>query len=300
MTTTLRILTLVARAPHFGAWSDGDAEPALAGKALAIREGDPDIADIVSLLRARADKQTHAYYRATTSEDVRSAILQVGGASPLDLIQIIGHGAAGRLSLGARWTQDPRDPALHYHIDSDPHVYGPISIESATHAETRIVLFGCDVGLGRPTTHAIDGVTLVFALARRWGCSVFAPVDTVGADGLDAQGVVKGLALRADAFSWSDGRDVHEGRGGDHPRGQGSTSASLTIGTTRAISERRRAELTATTWRETPNPRILAAPIAVGVLTLPDGSDRMVELVHDGHLARTRVPGGDYTYYAPS
>jgi hypothetical protein len=128
-----------------------------------------------------------------------------------DLIQIIGHGQPGMLSLGYHWTRQGKDTrGLTYVLDSDPDVYGVL--DKPIKPDAHVWLLGCAVGDDEDDRlHPLiaDGATFIFALAQMWECTVGAPIDPISVDDFDDKGIfatksrlqtVKGY--RFDPFNW--------------------------------------------------------------------------------------------------
>lgn len=109
-------------------------------------------------------------------------------AEPPDVVQIIGHGAAGLLSLGFHWDQiyarTLQGPV--FMLDSSPYTYGLLSGLIAP--ATTVVLLGCQVGAAdaAPKAGFADGPTLLIDLARMWKCNVLGAEDFITADHFDA------------------------------------------------------------------------------------------------------------------
>lgn len=108
-------------------------------------------------------------------------------AEPPDVIQIIGHGAAGVLSLGFHWDQiyarTPHGPV--FMLDSSPYTYGVLS--GLVAPTTKVVILGCQVGAAdaAPSAGFADGPTLLIDLARMFGCKVLGADDFITADHFD-------------------------------------------------------------------------------------------------------------------
>lgn len=99
------------------------------------------------------------------------------GRTP-DLIQIIGHGSAGRLELGSYWSGKPFDPQLGPAIlDSNPESYG--MLERVIAPSTKVLLLGCSVGAAAPSGYVASGRALLFDLEDMTGANVYAADDLV-------------------------------------------------------------------------------------------------------------------------
>jgi hypothetical protein len=115
------------------------------------------------------------------------------GHPPPSMIQIIGHGSSGMLSLGQHWTkrykQRVGESIRHYVLDSDPRVYN--ALRNRVAPSTEVWLVGCSVG--DDATRSVDslalGPTLLFDLSQMWGCPVAAPASLVAAEDFNNDGL---------------------------------------------------------------------------------------------------------------
>jgi len=185
MVTTVTILAS-APANQLGPAGEAGIQPAQAQR-------DP----IIDLIREKLKKKAsdHRVFDMASVEEV-GMVLEDACASDNtkpDLVQIIGHGQPGMLSLGyhftGRYSEGPRGP--YYVLDSDPDVYAVLDVPMKPDAE--VVLLGCSVAEGSvgPQPLVADGATLVFDLAQMWNCRVSAPTELISADDFDAQGIFK-------------------------------------------------------------------------------------------------------------
>jgi hypothetical protein len=107
---------------------------------------------------------------------------------PPDVIQIIGHGAAGVLSLGFHWDQiyarGRHGPV--FMLDSSPYTYGVLS--GLVAPTTTVLILGCQVGAAdaAPSAGFADGLTLLIDLARMFRCRVLGANEFITADHFDA------------------------------------------------------------------------------------------------------------------
>jgi hypothetical protein len=155
----------------------------------ALLQTDPPLEAV--RLKLPTTSETHKVFRASSVEQLAGVLRKVSAVPEErpDLIEIVGHGQAGLLSLGfhftSRYSEKRRGP--YYVLDSNPNVYGVLNKPMKPSAEVR--LLGCsvaDTGDG-PRTMVADGATLIFDLARMWRCKVSAPAGVISADdfGLD-------------------------------------------------------------------------------------------------------------------
>ena len=112
--------------------------------------------------------------RATYVRDIALSLraLKNEGRTP-DIIQIIGHGTAGRLELGGYWTQSALDPRLGPAVlDSNPDSYG--MLVDAISSPSRVFLLGCNVGSKAPNLYVASGRALLFDIEDMTGAHVYA------------------------------------------------------------------------------------------------------------------------------
>lgn len=114
--------------------------------------------------------------RATYVRDIANILRNL--KTPPDIIQIIGHGSAGRLELGSYWTQSPLDirlgPAV---LDSNPDSYGMLI--DAIPSSSKVFLLGCSVGSTAPSGYVASGRALLFDLEDLSGADIYAADDLV-------------------------------------------------------------------------------------------------------------------------
>lgn len=169
-----RVITIVAVNPHKAPGSND--------------EGDPTITQLMEILGPRAPIE-----RAASVQEIRRIISKDNETHPNDppeLIQIIGHGEPGVLTLGAHWIRkrsmqvDNRTVVLV--LDSDPEFYG--ILVNMVAKSTKVWLLGCNVGATLQGSTVANGPTLVFDLGQLWSCEVSAPVIEVVPQDFDDQG----------------------------------------------------------------------------------------------------------------
>jgi len=128
----------------------------------------------------------HRVYDAPRPFAVSGAIIDDERLFPEDrpeLVQIIGHGVAGLLELGAIWTHVLRDQGGYYVFDGNPHAISGMSARLPSSSEIHVI--GCEVGSKEVGPGVADGPSLVYLLSRMTGCKVVAPTDIVSARSLD-------------------------------------------------------------------------------------------------------------------
>jgi hypothetical protein len=154
--------------------------------------------------------------RATSVEALRDLLQERAEKNrnkpvPYDRIQIIGHGAAGLLSLGYTWIREysgTNGPV--YVLDSNPYNYSVLKgylksgkkLVRLVDPRTEVCLVGCNIagdGSLNSLVTAADGDTLLAALARMWDCRVSAARGEVTTKSLDSSGRYAGPAT---LFSW--------------------------------------------------------------------------------------------------
>jgi len=161
-----RTVTVVAQDPNH------EAHPG--------EENNSAIQAVMDALVSFRDPSRHAVLRAPSVEELAIALskdLKENGAP--EVLQIIGHGIPGALSLGAGWSPPQNGQKLARVLDSNPDKYGVL--ERCVESTTKVWLLGCAVGAGGniPHSQVADGPTLLFDLSRMWSCEVSAPVGLV-------------------------------------------------------------------------------------------------------------------------
>jgi len=103
-----------------------------------------------------------------------------------EVIQIIGHGSPGMLSLGYFWDSKYTDGdwGPFYLLDSNPYAYGVLMYD--VKPPTRVLLAGCDLTADRASPMIADGRALVTDLHAMWGCDVLAADDLVGPENFES------------------------------------------------------------------------------------------------------------------
>lgn len=165
-----RTLTIVARGPDF---PYSPSKP----------EGDAAIQAVCDKLAPLHNGTTYIFEHAVRVVDVKK-LLELHKPGPDDLVQLIGHGATGKLWLGGHWTGTETKNGRAVLLDSNYNFYGLLL--DCVPPKCRVWLLGCTIGA---TSRIADGPTLLFDLARMWRCDVSAPTDYVtdadfGADGI--------------------------------------------------------------------------------------------------------------------
>lgn len=155
------------------------AAPSQPGAHAHTSDGNVAIDVLLTNMKAALDRLPYKSHlaQATYVHDIALEIkkLKDKGTTP-DLIQIIGHGSAGRLELGSYWTSvldTNRGPAV---LDSNPESYGMLL--EVIPSSTRVFLLGCNVGAQKPEGYVASGRALLFDLEDMSGANVYA------ADGL--------------------------------------------------------------------------------------------------------------------
>jgi hypothetical protein len=163
----VKILTIIAQRP--------DSKP-----------DDPAIQKIWDKLKPSSDA-THAVRRASTLQQVKKLLIE-NELEPNGRLQIVGHGAPGRLWLSGNFTATEVSKDGHpYVLDSNPNFYRVLFRNVAP--ATRVCLIGCTVGAESAISRIADGPTLLFDLARMWDCDVVASTGYVNATHFGADGV---------------------------------------------------------------------------------------------------------------
>jgi hypothetical protein len=198
-----RLITIVASRPA--------SVPAPAADAL------PSDAERAVTLVTRALQQTteanphHTVDRACSVSEVADIL---GREQPTrdDIVQIVGHGSPGILSLGRVWTDKYDGDEGVYCLDSDPYTYG--RLDGCVPPGCTVWLIGCSVGEDRDEL-SYDGPTLVFGLSRMWSAVVGGAVGYVGPDDFDRDGrfvaIPQGYAPGTSRLATARGRAVSVG-----------------------------------------------------------------------------------------
>lgn len=185
-----RTLTIVARGPLYPYGS-----PTVVGD----EEGDSAIQSIRNTLKSTAN---HIIERAVRVVDVKKHLdthQPVAG----DQVQLIGHGASGKLWLGGHWTGNEIENGRAVLLDSNHNLYGLLL--DCVPVGCRVLLLGCSIG---DSSRIADGPTLLFDLARMWRTEVCAPQGYVTAEDFGSDGtyqhedrLVKASQLRIELAS---------------------------------------------------------------------------------------------------
>jgi hypothetical protein len=148
---------------------------------------------------ARSNGILHEVVRATSIEDIFEAMAKrrQAKAAPPHLIQIHGHGGAGRLSVGFTWAAHGIPTGRTHLLSCDP-ISQSLLMEIAIDVK-EVHLLGCNVGTENSLStsrYPGDGPTLLFSLSRMWGCLVRAPVDVIRPTDLDpTTGALTGVLM---------------------------------------------------------------------------------------------------------
>src|SRR5690606_6785879 len=134
------------------------------------------------------DGADHVVRRASTLRQAKK-LLTDHKLDAADRLQLVGHGAPGKLWLSGSWTGAETSGAQGqvYVLDSNPNFYGILSKDVP--AGCRVSLIGCTVGAASVMSRIADGPTLLFDLARMWDCDVVASTGYVDAEDFDDHGV---------------------------------------------------------------------------------------------------------------
>lgn len=152
-------------------------------------EGDLAIGTLMTNLRKTHKPGKHDLYRASSVEALAFRLIEDKEKyGPPELIQIIGHGSPGMLSLGRYWTHHYASRGRNrsiYVLDSSPYTYGVL--DGKVDSSTCVYLIGCALGEESNTVrpYVADGPSLLFDLARMWSCEVSAPVRLITPDDFD-------------------------------------------------------------------------------------------------------------------
>jgi hypothetical protein len=152
------------------------------------------IAVVQKLKATQNHNPDHTVARASSVPELAACLTNLQLAAE-DVVQIIGHGSPGLLSLGRTWTHTYKGTEGTYCLDSDPYAYG--LLDHTVPAGCTVSLIGCSVGEDRGDLPN-DGPTLIFDLARLWSATVGGAVGYVGPEDFDVDGkfidVPKGYA----------------------------------------------------------------------------------------------------------
>jgi hypothetical protein len=94
----------------------------------------------------------------------------------IDQLDIIGHGRRASISIDE--TASPAGKGVI--LDSDPDRYGPLfPLRRKLHRQSKIRLWGCNVGAPADPNIGLDGIVLLFDLASYLRCEVSCPKDEI-------------------------------------------------------------------------------------------------------------------------
>lgn len=181
----MKILTIIAKKPAY------ESRPS--PTEIVIDDGEVPLRQIA---RGISDAEF-----AADLEEVNDLIEQ-HTRQPVDLIQIIGHGCQGILSLGYYWSRVYQTQGHEAQIlDSNPYAYQGVK-EPFQVRPGRVFLVGCRVGSNLQTPLVARGKTLLTDLHHLWDVEVFGAAGSVDARMFD-RGVYTGPLLSRDGSSTS-------------------------------------------------------------------------------------------------
>lgn len=263
--------------------------------------GNPRQDPVLELIRQKLDgrdKANHQVFDAPSVEELGGVLAEVS-ADPdrrPDLVQIIGHGQPGMLSLGyhftGRFNDGPRGP--YYVLDSDPNVYAVL--DEPMKADAEVLLLGCSVGDGSvgPQPLVADGATLVFDLGRMWKCRVSAPAELISAADFDDQGNFKSrdLLLSVKGLEFTAPRPATNMASAAPRPSILVTSVRWAMGGEPVeVSATSSTELAGIFNQEVQLPAVLALP-EVFFETTVDGQSLSAELIGNGRVLRVNFSDG--------
>lgn len=173
---TTRIVSIVAQDPIYDIT---DHEPAPEEEPhWGQDEGDASIQAVMLQFQKHYNNSIHSIYRASSVRDIVRILRRDGDRhnhTAPQIIQIIGHGGPGMLSLGYRWKKPEcsreRDPEDFYYLDSSPVTYGKL-VGWVSPQKTKVLLLCCNVDKSARTDKAHgyipDLETLAFVMSRMW------------------------------------------------------------------------------------------------------------------------------------
>ncbi|GEM_PF-2921790 len=163
----------------------------MVGQARSKNPADDDLAiSSIAALIVQAAGPNHEWARVSSVNHVWKTLRNLTDKSAYDLIQLVGHGTRGMLFLSG--TTEYQTGHNAYVLDSNPLIYGLLS--ELVDPRTKVWLLGCLVGDGAAAAQyatVADGPTLLFDLARMWGCEVSAPTLLVSDEHFGPDGVFK-------------------------------------------------------------------------------------------------------------
>jgi hypothetical protein len=158
----MKVLTIIARPPTYPT-APGSTEIVIDDGHVALRQIAKGIPNPVF---AADLKEVYDLIQEHTKDHV-------------ELIQIIGHGCPGILSLGYYWSRVYQTEGYEAQLlDSNPYAYQ--AVKGAFQVEPRqVFLVGCRVGSNQQTPLVARGKTLLTDLHHLWGVEVFGAVGSV-------------------------------------------------------------------------------------------------------------------------
>lgn len=166
----------------------------------ALRTPASDLVFVDGVDRALAGQRETTVARASSIAKLNREIQRAVAEHGPRVLQIVGHGAPGQLSLGEFWSGIYADPRGHYVLDSNPGMLNILAKWRGKLAE--VILAGCFVGARASRSRAVGGPTLLFTLEELWGCPVHGATGDVQARQFQA-GRYTGATCR-----WSDGAQL--------------------------------------------------------------------------------------------
>jgi hypothetical protein len=245
MTMTDETMTLTVLAKASADWPPRSSAPG------RVNDGNIALDAIKQRLQAVSASGRHVLEEAST---VREVALRVRAAKAegrrFGVIQIVGHGMPGQLSLGFHWNGVYADERDYYALDSNPRSYGVLrGIVDGGVREVR--LLGCAVGASRSGGLATNGPTLLFALGQLWlskSVAVLGAEGAVAVDDFDDAGEFTGplvgydgapraetapprgaLLARGAGLEAQHGEATPRGMSAVVPRGEGARPASVVV-----------------------------------------------------------------------
>lgn len=143
-------------------------------------DGNTAINNIVKQMEGAIASPTSRAYKPVLERAVyvRDIAVKLSKIDPKpDIIQIIGHGSAGRIELGSYWTTELEPNLGPAVLDSNPDSYGMLL--EVIPKTSKIFLLGCDVGSAAPGGYVASGRALLFDMEDMTSANVYAADDLV-------------------------------------------------------------------------------------------------------------------------
>ena len=153
---------------------------------VAVDKGDSFVKSIIDAFPALVRPATSIEHLFHVLKDLPPPV-----AGQKRIIQVVGHGSPGRLSVGDTFDSGVSAGTDHHFLDSDPYVYG--ILEHLLQPADELWIIGCSVGEDPPPPKALvaTGPVLVFDLSQMWGCTVKASTGIVHVSDFDPTGTFK-------------------------------------------------------------------------------------------------------------